>query len=219
MPNLLPSALLLLHSKSREVVKSTLGFMKVVATRLQADDLKKYLPDILEGLLIWADDSKNHFKLKVRVVLEILIRKCGSDSIRDIMPQKHMQLFKSIVEQRKDKVILSKAFSDHPEAGDLCHLHANIEKSSSAHMPRKRKHGISHNSSMVTKRLRTDRHPHNSTNDPAIIRSLNVVKDKKPAMRKIFQTHDSEANVRRTSAKLVEHKKSYKNKRKGKTIS
>ncbi|XP_057858934.2 uncharacterized protein LOC131067795 isoform X2 [Cryptomeria japonica] len=219
VPNLLPSALILLHSKSREVVKSTLGFMKVVATRLQAEDLKKYLPDILEGLLLWSDDSKNHFKLKVRVVLEILIRKCGSDSVRDIMPQKHMQLFKSIVKQRKEKVILSKAFSEYPEAGDSCHLHANIERSSSAHMSKKRKHEISRNSSMVTKRHHTDACPRNSTNGRgyAIIRNLNVVKDKKTAMRKRDQTpHDSEANVSRTSAKLVGQKKIYKNKRKGK---
>ncbi|KAH9313994.1 hypothetical protein KI387_022621, partial [Taxus chinensis] len=127
VPNMLPSVFLLLHSKSREVVKSTLGFMKVVATRLQAEDLKNYLPDILEGLLLWSDDSKNHFKSKVHVVLEILIRKCGSDSVRDIMPQKHMQLFKNIIKQRKEKLNWNKAFSEGSEAGDSCHLLANIE--------------------------------------------------------------------------------------------
>jgi ribosomal RNA-processing protein 12 len=37
----------------------------VVIARLPAEDLLPYLPSLVEGLLIWAEDSKNHFKMKV----------------------------------------------------------------------------------------------------------------------------------------------------------
>ena len=111
-PKLLPAVLMLLRTKSREVVKSVLGFVKVTdvygmplcrstsvdlpaeyilclhyrllhrpwrrsygdsedclvqvcAMRLPADVLEQHLRLILEGLLLWSEDSKNKFKLKV----------------------------------------------------------------------------------------------------------------------------------------------------------
>ena len=111
-PALLPAVLMLLRTKSREVVKSVLGFVKVTnvfgmplcrstsvdlpaahllclqcrilhcpscmayedivwwivqvcAMRLPADVLEQHLQLILEGLLLWSEDSKNKFKLKV----------------------------------------------------------------------------------------------------------------------------------------------------------
>lgn len=66
---LLPAVLMLLRTKSREVVKSVLGFVKVCAMRMPVAALTPQLGQILEGLLLWAEDSKNKFKLKVRVVV------------------------------------------------------------------------------------------------------------------------------------------------------
>jgi hypothetical protein len=40
--------------------------MQVCAMRMPVDMLMIWLPQILEGMLIWADDSKNKFRLKVR---------------------------------------------------------------------------------------------------------------------------------------------------------
>ena len=39
---------------------------QVVAMRLPLEALSPHLPAILEGVLLWAADSKNKFKLKVR---------------------------------------------------------------------------------------------------------------------------------------------------------
>eukprot|EP01018_Ginkgo_biloba_P036851 Gb_09813 [translate_table: standard] len=142
VPNLLPSAFLLLHSKTREVVESTLGFMKVVTTRLQAKNLQRYLPDIVEGLLIWSNDSKNHFKLKVRLLLEMLIRKCGVDAIRAHMAPKHMELLKSIVKKRKEKANWKEACSQNdPEAADSFRSSASVsvERSPNVSISKKRK--------------------------------------------------------------------------------
>lgn len=38
---------------------------QVVSLRLPADDVERFLPQILEGCLLWAEDSKNKFRAKV----------------------------------------------------------------------------------------------------------------------------------------------------------
>jgi ribosomal RNA-processing protein 12 len=84
---LLPSLCALLRSKAREVVKSVLGFLKVASVRLPADVLQQHLPTIIEGLLIWAQDSKNKFKMKVRRLLERLCKRCGYEAVAAAWPE------------------------------------------------------------------------------------------------------------------------------------
>ncbi len=42
-----------------------LGLIKVVIARLPAVELDQHLRSLVEGLILWSDDSKNHFKAKV----------------------------------------------------------------------------------------------------------------------------------------------------------
>jgi len=100
LPQLLPAVLMLLRSKAREVVKSVLGFCKVIAMRLPVDELTSYLRPMLEGMLIWAGDTKNRFKLKVRVIVERLARRCGYDAVAEAMPKSDTRLLAHI---RKEK--------------------------------------------------------------------------------------------------------------------
>ncbi|KAG0554229.1 hypothetical protein KC19_12G074700 [Ceratodon purpureus] len=96
VPDLLPSALLLLKSKSREIIKSVLGLVKVVIARLPVAELDQHLHGLVEGLILWSDDSKNHFKAKVRVIIERLVRRCGMDAVARVMPLEHMKLLTNI---------------------------------------------------------------------------------------------------------------------------
>lgn len=41
--------------------------MQVCAMRMPVDLLLQWMPQIMEGMLIWSDDSKNKFRLKVGV--------------------------------------------------------------------------------------------------------------------------------------------------------
>lgn len=66
VPRLLPAVLMLLRSKNREVVKAVLGFVKVAVLRTPEEALRPFVGDILTAVLLWADDSKNRFKAKVR---------------------------------------------------------------------------------------------------------------------------------------------------------
>lgn len=95
-PELLTTVLTLLRGRSREIVKSVLGFVKVAIGKLGVEELHTHLKSILESLLLWGNDSKNRFKLKVKVILERIARKVGFEELEAAMPQEHMKLLTNI---------------------------------------------------------------------------------------------------------------------------
>ncbi|MBA0638959.1 hypothetical protein Goklo_022022 [Gossypium klotzschianum] len=102
---LLPSTYLLLQRKNREIIKANLGLLKVLVAKSQAEGLQAHLASLVEGLLKWQDDTKNHFKAKVKLLLEMLVRKCGIDAVKAVMPEEHMKLLTNIrkIKARKEK--------------------------------------------------------------------------------------------------------------------
>ncbi|KAH8505512.1 hypothetical protein H0E87_012659 [Populus deltoides] len=129
---LLPSTFLLLQRKNREIIKANLGLLKVLVAKSQAEGLQMFLGSVVEGLLRWQDDTKNHFKAKwfrfitnvvencfcghalfnatmffysgvgyavgqhVKHILEMLVKKCGLDAVKAVMPEEHMKLLTNI---------------------------------------------------------------------------------------------------------------------------
>ncbi|KAK9290022.1 hypothetical protein L1049_008185 [Liquidambar formosana] len=103
IPDLVPSVLTLLQSKAVEVIKAVLGFMKVLVSCLQAKDLHNLLSDIVNGVLPWSSVSRNHFRSKVTIILEIMLRKCGSAAVKFVTPEKYKGFVKTILENRHGK--------------------------------------------------------------------------------------------------------------------
>ena len=112
---LLDAVLVLLQEKSREVVKSVLGFLKVAITVIPAQKLLPLVPRIVQGILNWSKDAKNRFRLKVRVLIERLIRKLGADAIEPYVPKKDKALVSYILKERA-RVIRKK--NRRKDAGD-----------------------------------------------------------------------------------------------------
>jgi ribosomal RNA-processing protein 12 len=79
--DLISTLVVFVTSNNREIVKSSLGFVKVIAVTLSAADVRPHLPALVPGLLAWSHDHKNHFKGKVRHIFERLIRKFGYDEV------------------------------------------------------------------------------------------------------------------------------------------
>ncbi|CAG8693171.1 3787_t:CDS:1, partial [Dentiscutata erythropus] len=67
-------------SKNREIVKSALGFVKVIIVSLDVDFLVPHLPQIIIGILTWSNEHRS-FKFKVRHIFERLIQRFGYDTI------------------------------------------------------------------------------------------------------------------------------------------
>lgn len=93
-----PIAILLRHDAS-EVRRAALGAVKV-ATRALAKPtgrLDQILPGIIPGLVHVAARSKNHdTRLKVRVILERLLRRCGRDVLEANFPAEHIKLLDAV---------------------------------------------------------------------------------------------------------------------------
>lgn len=102
--NLLPSTFLLLHRKNREISKASLGLMKVLVAKSRAEMLQSHLKSLVEGMLRWPD-TKNHFKAKVKNLLEMLVKKCGLDAVKAVMPEEHTKLLSNIrkINARKER--------------------------------------------------------------------------------------------------------------------
>ncbi|KAL2338811.1 hypothetical protein Fmac_013257 [Flemingia macrophylla] len=101
----LPGALTLLQSNNKEIIKANLGFLKVLVAKSQAEGLHTHLRSMVEGLLKWQDNSKNHFKAKVKLLLGMLVSKCGLEAVKAVMPEEHMKLLSNIrkIKERKER--------------------------------------------------------------------------------------------------------------------
>ncbi|RZB71976.1 RRP12-like protein isoform B [Glycine soja] len=102
---LLPGTLTLLRSDNKEIIKANLGFLKVLVAKSQAEGLQMHLKSMVEGLLKWQDNSRNHFKAKVKLLLGMLVTKCGLEAVKAVMPEEHMKLLSNIrkIKERKER--------------------------------------------------------------------------------------------------------------------
>jgi len=82
----LHSALRRLREKSREVVVSVVGMVKVAASCLPPAELEPLLPAIVRGLLVWSGERKERIRARVRSLLERLVRRFGFDALRPLLP-------------------------------------------------------------------------------------------------------------------------------------
>ncbi|RLN59945.1 hypothetical protein BBP00_00006244 [Phytophthora kernoviae] len=105
MPSLLKTVLMLLHEKAREVIKSVIGFMKLGIAVLPKEQLEEFLPDIINGLLVWIGESKNRFRAKTRIILIKLCRKFGYEHVAALVPEEDRALIRHIkkTKEREDK--------------------------------------------------------------------------------------------------------------------
>ena len=89
-----------LTSRDREIVRSCLGFAKVVIVSLPDEIVKPRLEGLIEGLLMWSQEHKAQFKLKVRHILERLIRRYGAELIEQKTPPTDRKLISNIRKTR-----------------------------------------------------------------------------------------------------------------------
>ncbi|KAL3632483.1 hypothetical protein CASFOL_025467 [Castilleja foliolosa] len=102
-PEIVPAVMELLHTKAVEVIKAVLGFVKVLVSCLKPDEVRRFLPDIMDGIIRWSSVSRHHFKTKIIVILEILMRKCGPAAVKVLVPDKYKEFVQGVVVNRHGK--------------------------------------------------------------------------------------------------------------------
>ena len=126
LSELISTSSLFLASKNREIVKSTLGFTKVILTILPPEILKSHLPQIVLGLLNWVHDHKNHFKTKTIHIFERLMRRFGAEEIIALVPMDGSdgggRKVLEGIKKRKDRAKRKKAAAGDGEDVESCEL-------------------------------------------------------------------------------------------------
>src|SRR5437667_6755712 len=85
--DLLSTMEVFLTSKSREIARSTIGFMKVALVILPKEIIEPRLEKLVPNLMVWSHESKGHFRVKVKSLMERMIRKFGYDAIVKQTPE------------------------------------------------------------------------------------------------------------------------------------
>lgn len=94
--NLLATVLPFFESKSRELIKSLLAFVKVCILTFPLGTLEAQAPAIVGGLVLWCAEKKQRFKLKIKIMFEILMKKLGVEAVRALVPEQHTALVEHI---------------------------------------------------------------------------------------------------------------------------
>ena len=108
--------LIFLSSANREIVKSTLGFIKLAVHVLPESLMRAQLHQLVPALLGWAHDHKNHFKTKVRHIFERMIRCFGFQEVYSCANGEEAAKVLLNIKKRKDRAKRKKAHAG--DAGD-----------------------------------------------------------------------------------------------------
>ena len=69
------TVVMFLESKNREIVRSVLGFVKVIVVVLEEDLLDSRMQGVVQGCMVWSKENKGRLRQKVRGILERCLRK------------------------------------------------------------------------------------------------------------------------------------------------
>ncbi|XP_026529245.1 RRP12-like protein [Notechis scutatus] len=87
---------LMVGSRTRDVVKSALGFLKVTVLLLDTTLLGRHLETMLEAIGGLTDDMRRHFRMKLRNLLSKLIRKFGFEPLQALLPESYRKVLLNI---------------------------------------------------------------------------------------------------------------------------
>uniref|UniRef100_A0A3P8VA36 Ribosomal RNA processing 12 homolog n=1 Tax=Cynoglossus semilaevis TaxID=244447 RepID=A0A3P8VA36_CYNSE len=96
MEQLLHNICLLLSSRTREIVKAALGFIKVILFIMEPKTLASHVTVMMEGIGNIKDDVRRHFRTKLKNVFTKFIRKFGFELVKSMLPAEHHKVLVNI---------------------------------------------------------------------------------------------------------------------------
>ncbi|KAL8803877.1 MAG: hypothetical protein Q9182_002933 [Xanthomendoza sp. 2 TL-2023] len=101
--DLVSTLILFLTSNNREIVRSCLGFTKVIIVSLPTELVQPKLETLIPGLLGWSKEHKSRFRTKVKHILERMIRRFGVGEVEKWCPDDGKKLVQNIRKTRERK--------------------------------------------------------------------------------------------------------------------
>uniref|UniRef100_A0A8C6C9Y9 Ribosomal RNA processing 12 homolog n=1 Tax=Monodon monoceros TaxID=40151 RepID=A0A8C6C9Y9_MONMO len=96
MEQLLENVCLLLASRTRDVVRSALGFIKVSMVVMDMAHLAKHVQLVMGAIGKLSDDMRRHFRMKLRNLFTKFIRKFGFELVRKLLPEEYQKVLVNI---------------------------------------------------------------------------------------------------------------------------
>ncbi|XP_028278467.1 RRP12-like protein [Parambassis ranga] len=96
MEQLLHNVCLLLSSRTREMVKAALGFIKVLLFIMDPKTLASHVTVMMEGIGNIKDDMRRHFRTKLKNIFTKFIRKFGFELVKSMLPAEHHKVLANI---------------------------------------------------------------------------------------------------------------------------
>ncbi|XP_006831264.1 PREDICTED: RRP12-like protein isoform X3 [Chrysochloris asiatica] len=93
---LLENICLLLASRTRDVVKSVLGFIKVAVVVMDVTHLAKHVQLVMDAIGKLSDDMRRHFRMKLRNLFTKFIRKFGFELVKGLLPAEYHKVLLNI---------------------------------------------------------------------------------------------------------------------------
>ncbi len=92
---------LFLTSSNREIVRSVLGFVKVSVISLSTSLMLPRLESLIPNLMVWSHEHKAQFRVKVKNIIERMIRRFGIDVVEKWCPEADKRLISNIRKTRE----------------------------------------------------------------------------------------------------------------------
>jgi ribosomal RNA-processing protein 12 len=118
--DILTTMIVFLSSANREIVKSVLGFIKLVIHTLPLEILRPHLKELVPALLNWSHDHKNHFKLKVRHIFERMLRRFSWDELYGYAGEEEASKVLVNIKKRKERAKRKKASKAEEDDDEVC---------------------------------------------------------------------------------------------------
>ncbi|KAL8769297.1 MAG: hypothetical protein Q9209_004679 [Squamulea sp. 1 TL-2023] len=101
--DLVSTLTLFLTSNNREIVRSCLGFTKVIIVSLPVEIVQPRLEALVPGLLGWSKEHKSRFRAKVKHIIERMIRRFGHHEVERWCPEDGKKLVQNIRKTKERK--------------------------------------------------------------------------------------------------------------------
>ena len=100
LEDLVSTMAIFLDSNNREIVRSVLGFVKIAVISLPDHIVRPRLETLVPNLMGWSHEHKARFRVKVKHIVERMIRRFGVEAVERYCPEADKKLIHNI---RKSK--------------------------------------------------------------------------------------------------------------------
>ena len=98
---LVDTVTMFLQSNNREIVRAVLGFVKVMVVVLPLDLLEGRMTTVVPGLMTWSKENKGRLRVKVKGILERLMRRFGAAKIEAWVGEEDRKMVVNIRKRRE----------------------------------------------------------------------------------------------------------------------